>query len=250
MEEKNWLAHRFAPRILVSSTFDALELCLRSQQTIASYLSHASDIVQPISINSISNIINFDTFRLKLIDSFDKNANRLDAILEQTAPNIDWTVRPTEELRSNEQTPWFTAWSNKYVETLDYQPHELIQMPVAFVYVASVSDQDPTRALQLLCRPQSLPKIYQNNEYYSAVPSAFLLIHDGSEAQALQAESMTRELKSTFKDAVVGAVPVVASEDITSAIHAQMHNFLSNLLIEGIAPFLEKKLVDLYGLIA
>ena len=93
-------------------------------------------------------------------------------------------------------------------------------MPVAFVYVASVSDQDPTRALQLLCRPQSLPKIYQNNEYYSAVPSAFLLIHDGSEAQALQAESMTKELKSTFKDAVVGAVPVVASEDITSAIHA------------------------------
>ena len=170
MEEKNWLANRFAPRILVSSTFDALELCLRSQQTIASYLSHASDINIPISINSINNVINFESFRIKLIDSFDKNANRLDAILDQTAPIIDWTIRPTDELRSMDQTPWFAAWSNKYVETLDYSPHELIQMPAAFIFVASVNDQDAARALQLLCRPQSLPKIYQNNEYYSAVP--------------------------------------------------------------------------------
>ena len=61
---------------------------------------------------------------------------------------------------------------------------------------------------------------------------------------------MINELKATFKDAVISAIPVVASEDITPEIHEQMQHFLATLLADGIAPFLEKKLRDLFDLIA
>ena len=179
---KSWIQERYAPKILVVASFEAKAIIGKSNLTPVELLSPFTWITHGFTIQTLNNSINCSCFKLELKETLEKQPSP--DILKQNSPRVNWHgnyisgKEDVEHFLRSDPTPWFTAWEEDFKSSLQHMPHELVDMPVGILYIASTTDIDPINTFQTLRREQALPKHYNNKVYDSSVPKMYLLLHD------------------------------------------------------------------------
>jgi hypothetical protein len=143
-------------------------------------------------------------------------------------------------------------------------PHELIDMPLAIMIVASTADADPIATFQALMRTQALPQHYHIKVYDEKVPKLYLLLHDNKETSIPEArvleiyETMKRTfghslchwqtLNSSSEDEMPSPWGPEKGLKISQAERFQLQVFVNEILTRVVIPYVEFKLKELDGI--
>jgi tetratricopeptide (TPR) repeat protein len=265
MEElRRWVRERYLVKVFVMSSYEASVVLGQSGFTPEEFLQPFCEILSPFSVKSLTKTISFNSFKVQVSEKLEFKRN--ESILSSFNPKVDWqdqlegTPESIQKYLSNERTPWFHAWKKEFFKSLSFSQHELIDMPLAILYLASTTDTDPLHTFQTLARTQGLPPIYQSKVYDSAVPKVFLLIHDPKKS------SMTSSQISALYDKIQRGLapnlcyfqtlnssepssPLIWEEiKIDRLSHSeklQIQATMKEIIIRAIVPYAETKLKSL-----
>ena len=263
MEElRKWIKDQYLVKFLVMSSYEATTLLTHMSLTPESLLQPFCEISHSFSVKSLTKNIPCNTFKVQVCEKLDLKRN--ESVLLSSTPKINWQetfdILPETLHRylSPEQTPWFHAWKEDFFNSLHFSSHELIDMPLGIIYLASTTDSNPLQTFQTLCRPQGLPSIYQSKIYDSAVPKVFILLHNESKS------SMTASQLGAVQDTIQRAqaphlcyTQTLTSEGMGSLIweeskdinilqreKLQLQMIMNEVMVRAIVPYVENKLKE------
>jgi hypothetical protein len=153
-----------------------------SSLTPEDLLNPFCDSPHSLSVKSLTKTINCSNLHVKVVEKLD--LKKSDNVVLSITPKVEWndSFDESKESISNylskERTPWFNIWKDEFFKSLNFSSHELIDMPLGIIYLASTTDADPLHTFQNLARAPSLPFQYSSKIYDSNVPKIYLLIHD------------------------------------------------------------------------
>lgn len=188
MEElRRWIKARFKPKVFIATSFEAKNLLLKNGLTPTEFVEPFCTITQPFTFKSV----NFTRFYLTPVDNFAGNLG--DNVLEASAPPVDWhgtyvTERSdVDQFLSEDRTPWYQVWKDRFMRTLSYCLHELIDMPLAAIFIASTSDVDPANTFQIITKTLTSNEPYTRAVYNNDIPKCYILLHDQSGPPSISA---------------------------------------------------------------
>jgi tetratricopeptide (TPR) repeat protein len=201
---KRWIRERFKPNILIAASFEAKGVLLKNDLTPAEFIEPFCTITQSFTFKSVNSIVNFNRFYLNPVEEF--TPSYPDNVLETHAPQVNWhgeyvTDRQgTDQYLRQDRTPWYQAWKARFIRQSSFCSHELIDMPLAFIYIASTSDVDPLNTFQIISRSQAMSEHYTRSIYSADVPKIFMLLHDSSSSTMTNAEvlELTNQARRAF----------------------------------------------------
>ena len=254
MEElKTWIKEKFAPKLLVLSTSPAKDFCSRFHSTPAQFLQQFCARTQGFSIRPLTNEIHHPYFKLSAVDSLNVPLNA--GVLAANAPRVNWQdvqVRGPQDVETYlrcDPTPWFTAWEANFLEAQACNTHELVDMPVAIMFVACT--HEPSDELRKLSEPESLPDQYKSLIYNYRVPRIYLLLHDLSGSiTPQQATAMLETLKQTYKGALckIQALSLADPEpQLTTGDRSQFSMIFNEIVTRVLSPFVQSSLREMDG---
>lgn len=214
------------------------------------------------------NTISCSNFSVEISEEID--TKRKEKLLDEITPTVDWTRTHIQSLKDvsstliQDNTPWFTAWQNDFFKSMNFSPHELIDMPLAIMIVASTADADPIATFQALMRTQALPQHYHIKVYDEKVPKLYLLLHDNKETSIPEARVLEiyETMKRTFGHSLCHWQTLNSSSEdetpspwgpekgikISQAERFQLQVFVNEILTRVIIPYVEFKLKELDGI--
>lgn len=110
---KRWIRTRYAPKVLIISSFEARAIIQKSNLTPAELLQPFTYISHSFTVKTLINTVNISSFKLDVVDTLECRMN--DRILTDNPPQVSWdsayihTVSDVNEYLSKDNTPWFTA---------------------------------------------------------------------------------------------------------------------------------------------
>jgi len=252
MEElKTWIKEKFAPKLLVVSTGPAKDFCSKFHCTPAQFLQQFCTRTQGFSIRPLASEIHHSFFRLSAVDSLSVPLNA--GVLASSAPRVSWKdvqVRGPQDVEvylSSDPTPWFTAWEANFLEAHSFKTHELVDMPVAILYIACTHEAGDE--LRKLSEPDSLPDQYKSLIYNYRVPRIYLLMHDLSGSVTPQQATFTLEsLKQTYKGALckIQALSLADPEpQLTTGDRSQFSMIFNEIVTRVLSPFVQSTLKEM-----
>ena len=252
MEElKTWIKEKFAPKLLVVSTGPAKDFCSKFHCTPAQFMQQFCTRTQGFSIRPLASEIHHPFFRLSAVDSLNVPLNA--GVLASSAPKVNWQdgqVRGPQDVEaylSDDPTPWFTAWEANFLEAYSFRTHELVDMPVAIMYIACTHETG--EELRRLSEPESLPDQYKSLIYNYRVPRVFLLLHDLSGPVNPQQATQTLEsLKQTYKGALckIQALSIADPEpQLTTGDRSQFSMIFNEIVTRVLSPFVQSTLKEM-----
>lgn len=257
-ELRNWVKEQYLVKLLVMSSYEASTLLSNIGLSPDQLLQPFCEISHSFSLKSLTKTLGITSLKLQICEKLELKRN--DSILTGFSPKINWEGRVPEvqNYLTTEHTPWFHAWKDDFFKSLHFSQHELIDMPLGIIYMASTTDTDPLQTFQALSRPQGLPAIYQAKVYDSNVPKIFILLHDSAKS------SMTNGQTSALYDKIQRALSpnlcylqTVSSEGVGTLIweenkessalqkeKMQLQMIMNEILVRAVVPYVETKLKE------
>ena len=259
---KKWVKDKYYVKVLAMSSYEASMVLNNYGLSPEDLLNPFSEISHTFSVKSLSKTLNCNNFKVKVFEKIELKKN--DQVLSSLGPKINWqekwevTNESLSKLHKNDPTPWFHVWKEDYFKSQLFSPHELIDMPLCIVYLASTSDSDPLQTFQTLARPQGLPPIYQSKTYDSKVPKVFLLIHDPSKTQlpANQLLGLQEKLQKALNPSLFYMQTINTNNSANSLLWENRSTFtqeeslklqmmMNEIVIRAIVPYIEGALKSL-----
>ena len=259
---KKWVKDKHNVKVLAMSSYEASMVLSSSGLSPEGLFEPFTEISNPFSVKSLSKTLNCSNFKIKVFEKIELKRN--DQLLNSLGPKINWqqkwevTSQSLSKLHSNDPTPWFNVWKEDYFKSQLFSQHELIDMPLCIIYLASTTDSDPLQTFQTLARPQGLPPIYQSRTYDSKVPKVFLLVHDPSKSQLAgsQLDKLVEKLQKALSPSLFYLQSINSGNSQNSLLwdnkaafnqeeSSKLQMMMNEIVIRAIVPYIEGALKSL-----
>ena len=259
---KKWVKDKHTVKVLAMSSYEASISLTNYGLSPEALFEPFTEIYNSFSVKSLSKTLNCNNFKIQVFEKIELKKN--DQVLSSIGPKINWQEKcdlkgqGLSGIYSNDPTPWFTVWKEDYFKSQLFSQHELIDMPLCIIYLASTTDSDPLQTFQTLARPQGLPPIYQSRTYDSKVPKVFLLVHDPSKSQLAgsQLESLKEKLQKALNPHLVYLQSINSSNSSNSLLWDsramfnkeeifKLQSMMNEIVIRAIVPYIEGALKSL-----
>ena len=258
-DHRKWVKDRYQVKLLAMSSYEASTILATYHLTPESMLNPFSDISHSFSVKSLTKTLSCSSFKVKVFEKIELKKN--DQVLSSIGPKVNWQEKPNENQDSPAKiltpslTPWFNTWKEDFFTSQLFSQHELIDMPLCIIYLASTTDTDPLQTFQTLARPQGLPPLYHSKVYDPKVPKIFLLIHDPTKSNMTmgQVNSATEKVQRALNPSLCylqiinppslsGNLLWENSTCFSQEDSLKLQMMMNEIVIRAVVPFVESAL--------
>mmetsp|Transcript_30537 Transcript_30537/g.76622 ORF Transcript_30537/g.76622 Transcript_30537/m.76622 type:complete len:1394 (+) Transcript_30537:59-4240(+) len=291
---KAWILSAFTPHLVVFSSTDADELCLKNaavpavkllqacnfpeRSCTARSLGEQTHILAHLPLRLLSEPELKQALNVGNVSPHDLNNlnTRLADFVSQRAPSPqqrygkyqvtgkDDALTLQHDCRQNDLTPWYSAYVQKFLETISISDHSYFEHPLGCFLVASSAEPNLEESFEKMFNPQSPPP-YMKDVFD---PFAFIIrivLHESSQESSVDVDGEVGRLKSKYGSSGVHLIKLTncntdvlgtpvddlaataagTSARIRKEEAGKIRAFLTDVVVRMVVPHLEKMLRSL-----